>query len=252
MKKILKIAVILVIVLIVVAAVAVHLFLDGAVKKAIERVGPQVTKVDVKLDSVNIVLLSGSGSIKGLVLGNPEGFKSKSSISLGKVSLSLKAMSVLSKKVVIHSIALESPEITFEQSLSGNNLLKLRNNLDSGGGEKEQAKEESSGKKLQVDDFVIKGGKIHVFANLPGLGERSATVPLPIIHVTDLGADSEGITPVELSKRVLTVLLEESAKEAAKAVTDLGKGALILGRDNGTNISGKLGESIGGLLKKKK
>ena len=90
MKKIIKIILILLVVLIIAAALGIHFFLDGAVKKAVETIGPQVTKVDVKLDSVSISILSGSGKIKGLVLGNPEGFKSKSSISLGKVSLGLK------------------------------------------------------------------------------------------------------------------------------------------------------------------
>ncbi len=252
MKKLFKIAVILLIVLIVVGAIAVHFFLDGEVKKAIERIGPKITKVDVKVKTVNIILLSGSGAIKGLVIGNPEGFKSPSSISLGKVKLSLKPTSLLSKKVVIQSIVLEAPEITFEQIMGKNNLLVLRKNLDSAGGDQEQAKEESSAKKLQVDEFAIAGGKIHVLVNLPGIGDKAVTVSLPKIYLKDLGKEGDGITPVELSKKILTVLLEESAKEAARAVTDLASGALILGRDAGTNSSGKITDSIGGFLKKKK
>ena len=259
MKKLIKLIFILLVVVIIAAALAIHFFLDGAVKKAVETIGPQVTKVDVKLDSVGIFILAGSGKIKGLVLGNPEGFKSKSSISLGKVSLALNPTSLLSDKIVVRSIAVESPEITFEQTLSGNNLLALRKGLDSGGGEKEKAKEQTkgqtSGKKLQVDDFLIKGGKIHVFAKLPALGEKTATVSLPEIHLKDLGAGTDGMTPAELLKKVLDVLLSESLKTAEKAVADLAKGAVIMGTNLGTNATGRVGKTLEGvtdLFKKKK
>ena len=263
MKKLIKLIFILLVVVIIAAALAIHFFLDGAVKKAVETIGPQVTKVDVKLDSVGIFILAGSGKIKGLVLGNPEGFKSKSSISLGKVSLALNPTSLLSDKIVVRSIAVESPEITFEQTLSGNNLVALRKGLDSGGGEKEKAKEpakgqtkeQTSGKKIQVDDFLIKGGKVHVFAKLPALGEKTATVSLPEIHLKDLGAGTDGMTPAELSKKVLDVLLSESLKTAEKAVADLAKGAVIMGTNLGTNATGRVGKTLEGvtdLLKKKK
>jgi len=56
------------VVLIVLAALAVHFFLDDAVKRGVETIGPKITKVDVKLDGVSISLLSGSGKIKGLLV----------------------------------------------------------------------------------------------------------------------------------------------------------------------------------------
>ena len=259
MKKLIKIVLILLVVLIIAAALAIHFLLDGAVKKAVETLGPQITKVDVKLDSVSISILSGSGKIKGLVLGNPEGFKSKSSISLGKAGLGLKPASLLSDKIVVRSIVVEAPEITFEQSLKGNNLLTLKKNL---GGDataektqpKEQPKENSAaGKKLQVDDVLITGGKVHV--TVSALGDKSATVSLPPIHFTNLGTGPDGITPAELSKRILSELIEGAVKEGEKTVADLAKGAVIMGGNLGTNATGKIGktlEGVGDLFKKKK
>ncbi len=261
MKKTIKIILILLVVLIIAAALGIHFFFDSAVKKAVETMGPQITKVDVKLDSVSISILSGSGNIKGLVLGNPEGFKSKSSISLGKASLGLKPVSLLSEKIVVRSIVLAAPEITFEQGLKGNNLLTLKKNLGSDAAAekaqpKEQPKEKATGKKLQVDEFIVKSGKIHVFAHLPPpLGEKTATVSLPDIHLKDLGAGTDGITPAELTKKMLDELLAKSIEAAEKAVADLAKGAVIMGGNLGTNATGKIGktlEGVGDLFKKKK
>lgn len=257
MKKIIKIIFILLVVLIIAVVLGVHFFLDGAVKKAVETIGPQITKVDVKLDSVSISILSGSGKIKGLVIGNPEGFKSPSSISLGKASLGLKTTSLLSDKIVIRSIVLEAPEITFEQSLKGNNLLTLQKNLGGDASTKEQPKEQpkeksAAAKKLQVDDVLITGGKIHV--TVSALGGKSATVPLPPIHFTNLGTGADGITPAELSKRILSEIIEGAMKEGEKTVTDLAKGAVIMSGGLATNATGKIGKTldgVGDLFKKK-
>jgi len=255
MKKLIKIAVLLVLLLIIAVALGIHFYLDSAVKKAVEKVGPEVTGVSVKLDSVSILLFAGSTTVKGLVVGNPEGFKSPSSISVAKTKVDIKPSSIFSDKIIINTISIDAPEITFEQNgLIKNNLNELRKKVSSSSppsaGKTEPAKgEKSAGKKLQVDEFIISNGKVHVLANIPGVGEKAMTVPLPLISQKNLGTGPDGITAAELSKIVLDLLLEKSGEEAAKAVTDLGKNSLIMG---GKNISGKITDGVNGLLKKKK
>jgi hypothetical protein len=73
MKKLIIGFSVAVVVLGILGLVAVGLFLDTAVKRGVETVGPMLTKVDVKLDSVNLSLLSGGGKLKGLFVGNPSG-----------------------------------------------------------------------------------------------------------------------------------------------------------------------------------
>jgi len=88
MKKILIRVVIAALVLLIVAVVAISMSLNGAIKKVVETVGPKITKVSVKLDSVNLSILSGSCSLKGFVIGNPEGFKTPEAMSVGLASVS--------------------------------------------------------------------------------------------------------------------------------------------------------------------
>ena len=108
-----------------------RLFLDGAIKRGIETVGPRLAKVEIKLDSVSLSLLSGSGEIKRLLVGNPEGYKTPSAIAVGDASLSLQPGTVFSDKVIIKSIHVQAPEITFETELNmkNNNLNKILANL---------------------------------------------------------------------------------------------------------------------------
>jgi uncharacterized protein involved in outer membrane biogenesis len=260
MQKILIGILIALLVLIVLAALAVRLFLDSAIKKGIETVGPMLTKVEVKLDSVNVKLLTGSGKIKGLVVGNPEGFKTPYAISVGSATLALQPGSLLSDKVISKSINLQAPEITLETDLRNVNLKQILANLDaaSGSEKKESRKPAEPGeakpaKKLQVDDFLITGGKVNV--SLSVLGGRSATVVLPEIHFTDLGKGPDGITPAELTAKVLRAVLDASIKAGSGAATDLGKGTGDLTKDLGKSGAGeasKAAESLGGLFKKKK
>src|SRR5512146_981071 len=82
MKKILVRLILGLVILIILAVLGVGFFLDSIVKKSVETIGPQLTKVDIKLDSVSLHLLTGSGGIKGLVVGNPEGYKTPQAISV--------------------------------------------------------------------------------------------------------------------------------------------------------------------------
>ncbi|HUZ07125.1 MAG TPA: hypothetical protein VMV89_06520, partial [Candidatus Paceibacterota bacterium] len=95
MKKIIWGIVAGLLVLAVIALIVVAVFLDGIVKKGVETVGPKITGVSVKLDEMHIGLLTGSASIKGLVVGNPEGYKAPAAISVGLAEVSVSPLSIM-------------------------------------------------------------------------------------------------------------------------------------------------------------
>jgi hypothetical protein len=148
----------------------------------------------------------------------------------------------------------QAPEITFETDLKGNNLSKIVANLQAatgGSSSGDASAEKKAGKKLQVDDFLITGGKIHV--TVTALGGRSATVPLPEIHLTSLGQGPDGITAAELTKLVLQAVEKEAVQVAAGSVTDLSKDAANLTKGLGKTANGtgtSITKGLGGLFKK--
>src|SRR5262249_23170913 len=159
-----------------------------------------------------------------LLVGNPTGFKSPSAIQVGTASLSLEPKSVFSDKVIIHSINVQQPEITFETDFKGNNLSKILSNVQSatsGADANNTASSKKASKKLQVDDFLISGAKVHV--SVTALGGNSATVTLPEIHLSGLGQGPDGITSAELVKLVLQAIEKEALQASASSVTDLSK-----------------------------
>ena len=258
MKKLFLSVVIVLVVLTVVVVIGVGLFLDSIVKKGMETVGPKITQVSIKVDAVNLSLLNGSAKVKGFVIGNPEGYKTPQAIRIGSAAVGVNPLSVFSDKIVIRSVRVEAPEITFEGGLGGNNLSKIMDNVNAiaknGGPASTNTTAKAGnkpGRKIEVDDFLITGAMVHV--TLTGLGGREMTLPLPDVHLTNLGKDGAGITATDLTRRVLGAITTATIKTVANATTDIGKGVENLGRDAGKTVDqnvDKITKGIGGLLKK--
>ena len=88
--------------------------LDGMVKDAIETYGSQATGTAVRVESVQIVLKDGSGAIRGLTIGNPQGFAAPQAFSLGEIAIQIDLKSLSEEVTVIEQITVQAPEIFFE------------------------------------------------------------------------------------------------------------------------------------------
>jgi uncharacterized protein involved in outer membrane biogenesis len=259
MKKLIIRLVIVAVVLLVVAVVLGAIFLDSIVKKGVVTVGPQITKTELKLEGVSISILSGSGSLKGFVLGNPEGFKSESAINVNKVEVGVKPGSLLGDKVHVTHVRMTAPEITFEvagMNVLANNLSKILENVQAvaSGAEttaKTEPKPSGPARKLQVDEFLLSSAKVKVISS--SFGGKSATVSIPDIHLTNMGTGPDGITAAELTRRVLNEIVPAVITAARNAIGDLSKGAteLLKGAAQGSTGSvDKVTRSVTDLLKK--
>jgi hypothetical protein len=252
MKKLLGLLIIAVVGLIIIGA-ATLFYLGPIVKAGVEKVGPQITKVPVKLDGAHISVFSGNGSLKGFVLGNPEGFKTPEAMKVGTVAISLVPKSVMDKKVIVRSIRIEAPEITYEAGLGGSNIGKVLENIQAIASQEKTASTNTSSKALQVDEFLITGGKINVSATV--LGGRSASLPLPEVRLANLGQGPEGITPAELSAKAFGAVVEAAAKAVAGSALNIGKAASDAAQNIGTDAKDrvkKLGSGVSDLFKSKK
>jgi hypothetical protein len=258
-KKILIVLGLAALVVVVAGLVVTAVFLDGIVKKSVETVGPQIVKVPITLDEVHIGLATGSAKVKGLVIGNPAGYKTPYAISVGLASVGVNPLSILSDKIVIHSVKVESPEISFEGNpLGKNNLGDIMASVNaiakSGGPPATNTTATGAAKpakKIQVDDFLITGAKVHV--SLTGMGGKEMTLPLPDIHLTNLGKGGDGLTPTDLTRAVMSAITSATIKAVASSATDIGKDMENLGKGAGgvvgTNLN-KITKGLGDLFKK--
>jgi hypothetical protein len=68
------------------------------------------------------------------------------------------------------------------------------------------------------------------------------TLPLPDIHLTDLGINDEGLTPAELTKAILKAVTSATVKAVSPSVNNFGMGA--------TEDVDKVKKGLGGLFGK--
>ncbi len=279
MKKIKIILGILVVlfVLFVVAVLIVGAHLGDIVKAGMETAGPKVTQTTLTVDAVNISLLGGSAGVKNLELGNPDGYKAPQALSISNAAVSLVPGSVLSDKIVIHSVEVRGLEVTFEGNpLGDNNLTKIMANVDSFSGSTSAAGTNAPAtaptepaakpagpakpaKTLEVDDFVISGVMVH--ASLTGLVNKDVTLPIPDIHLTGLGTGPEGITAADLTKKVLSQITADTIKTLVSSASGFGKdltneakgavnGVLQNAGGVGSNSLDQVKKGLGGLFGK--
>ena len=244
MKKSLKIAVGILVVL-VLAFAGLELSLDKIVEKAVNAAAPAALGVPVTLQESDVSLVRGKAALKGLHVGNPEGYKTDGLLDLDSISVDVDNSTLLSDTLVVKSIAIEGLVVTYEKGLLNSNLGALIDQLSAGKEEKPEkegeAKEETAekpGKKVIIEKLTIAGSKMNFSitgaAALTGGG--AIPIPLPPITLTDLGKEKEGVTPVEAIQNVLKAILGAAGTAISGAgnligdgVGAVGEGALAVG-----------------------
>jgi hypothetical protein len=243
MKKILLSLVALIVVLVAASLGYLYFSLNSLVKKAVETVGPTITKTDVRLASASLSPFSGSGKLSGFLIGNPEGFKGHFALKLGSIAVSVEKQTLLKEPIVVNSVVINAPEVMLIGTLGGTNLQKLTKNIQSSGSSsKEEKSAPSSSKKFVVKEVVISGAKLHLAAS--ALDQKvSQTIPLPDIHLQNIGTAGKGVSARDVALQIINPLLNEALKQG---VTALGKQGIQQLQNQGIK---ELNKALPGLFK---
>ncbi len=270
MKKKVMIIIGGVVIIIVGLLVAVLLNLGSVIKIVVNTYGPGITKTEVRLSDVDISLLSAQAEIRGFYLGNPGTFKSPKALSVESIYIDVDEKSLTSDPIIIEKIEVIAPEITYEKRGGTDNFQTILNNIKerTEAGKESEAKTEktgegakSEGKKIVIRDVIIRDGRITLATAV--LGGSEITVPLPNIHLTNIGQGAGGTSPAEAAKEIFAALYKKiTAPDMTNVLNDqLKKLGLTLGGTKKavteqTTAAGKeaeqrvkaLGDKIKGLL----
>jgi hypothetical protein len=230
----------------IVCVVALTFFLGRIVTAGVNSFAPKVTQTNVTLASASISPLSGSGTLSGLVIGNPKGWSDGNICSLGKVHVSVAPFSILGDRIVINEVIIDAPEFNYETRLIASNVGDLLKNIEAAvgggkGGGTQPATKDGKPIKFELKKFTLVNGKVRVSG-----GGSAATLPMPPISLTDLGTKEGGITPDQLVLVVMEDVTRSIVSAATKAAIDL--------RNPGAAAEGlkKTGDAIKGLFGGKK
>lgn len=171
--------------------------LDGLVQSAIGKYGSAMTGATVKVSAVKLKATDGQGMLKGLVVGNPAGFKTPYAVKADTIELAVDVASLTKDVVLVKRIAVIAPEVTYEKGDTITNFDAIQKNIAQYLGPSTSS---GPGKKLIVQEFVIRGAKAQVSASF--LNGQTVTVALPDIALRDLGKAKGGLTPGELGLEI--------------------------------------------------
>jgi len=201
-------------------------FLGSVVKAGVNNFAPKLTQTKVELQGAHISPFTGSGSLSGLTVGNPEGWSDNDAISLGKIHVDVQTFSIFGDHIVINEIIIDQPEFHYETKLISSNIKDLLKNIEEFAGNGGEEPETESGEpiKFVVKKFRLTNGKARL-----GVGAGAIPIPLPPISMDDLGVKEGGITPDQLAgavmKNVLGGIVSATGKAALKVGGTVGAGA---------------------------
>jgi hypothetical protein len=259
MKKLLKIGLGTLIVIGLLLTVA-WLSIDYLAKAGIETGGTYALGVKTTVDSVGLGLLSGQAKVSGLMIGNPEGFKTPHLMKTSRMELAVAPGSLFGDTIQVNKFEIDGLDLNMEQLKVGlTNISALLDNINksAGGGDKPKdekaAKDakESGGKKFKVDQIRITNCVAHVQILPIGGAASTLEVKIPEIVLSGVTQDNAGGVAVpELMKRLIPAILA--------AVIEKGKGIIPdadlkrLGNDVASTAqafgagAGKLVNQVGG------
>jgi len=207
--------------------------LDSLVEKTIERIGPEMTGVSVKVKKVALTLADGRGAIDGLVVGNPKGYKEPHAFRLGSIALAIDPASATTNVILIRELTIQAPDMIYEKGAGGSNVEVIQRNVEAyvkanfGSGapaEKGKKADPAQETRFIVEKLQIQNGKVRV----AGMAGRDADIALSPVNLRDVGKSKGGVTGGELasivikqmSEGVIAAAVRGAAKEAAGRVKE--------------------------------
>jgi hypothetical protein len=230
LKKIL-IGVGVLVVIVVILVVIVLKNLDDIVKAVIEKVGTDVTGVDVSVGSVKIKLSEGSAAIRNLRMANPPGYSDEPMIDFGELSLKADF-----ENSVIEKINVVSPHFQFEQKGATSNFQEVQKNIEKRSEGKPEEEEEPVEKKevveeeptvIQIDLFEIKDARVTFISDLEDEPKELIIESLPFKNLKGTGEEIAQQLMSQLVKQIIKEVTNEFIKkEVHKAIGDEAGGLL--------------------------
>ena len=218
LKKILLVSCTSILILILV----IYLSLGYIVKNAVETVVPRITGTPVKMESFSFSILTGKVKMKNFIIGNPKEFNTEYAFRLSSLDFDINMDTLLSKKIVIDEIRIDGTQIIYELGFNTSNLSEIKSNIDKfvKGDKQKEAKTETSkkageGKKIQINNFYFNGASVSLSAVL--LQGQKATMPIPDIHLKDIGKDEKGASTGEVADEIFTAIYASIGKVAGSA-----------------------------------
>jgi len=202
--------------------------IDLIVRVALEHWGPDVMGAKVEVSEVRISPRDGLGAVRGLEIGNPPGFSAPRAARFGEIRVALEPSTLLSDVIVVHELAVESAQVTYERGDKTTNLDAIQKRIESyakgpggaGGNDAQRAKK----RRFVIERLAIR--KARVLMTTRGLGGQGLAFDLPDVELRDVGKRQGGVTASEAAALVASTLQQKIALRVLTNAEALRRGGL--------------------------
>ncbi len=247
MKKMVRRLIFVVVGLLVILSVGWYFFLNSVVRRGAEAIVPVITGSEFKLESVSVSPFSGTGTLRGVRVRNPEGFSTEDALTAQTVSFDVALSSLFSDELVINRLQIENPHMTYELATDGRtNIGEIQRSIERFKGT------DKASRPVTIKQFDMTGGQVSLSAS--ALAGRRVTSRIPDVHMTDIGTGGEGSSLGQVAEyvfdsvaqavRAAIVGVRDDLPAEAKNIADQAQKAL---EDGGEALRGVI-EGIGDLL----
>lgn len=172
------------------AAVAIlglgaFLWLDSIVVSSTETIGTDLTGTAVRVDGASVSPFSGTGTIRGFRVANPDGYGRDYAVQVEAISVDLDVASLWSDPTLVEEIIVEEPVLNLARQGGEINLREIPQNVN-----RASETESSSKGTLMVEHFLMEEGAVDLYVEAGG--ERSVQAGLPSVEMQDVGAGEGG------------------------------------------------------------
>ena len=193
---------------------------ETIVKNVVHKYGTQIVGTDVSLEGFNLSIFKGEAKVEKIVIANPKGYTTPHFISLDGVSVKVDMDSVWTDTIIIDSIVVDKPSLSYEIiSLTQNNVKEIQDNITKNTATAKQAedeevkkateegKKETSGKKVIIKNLQIKSGEI-----IAAVAGGDVVVPLPDVNMKNIGAAKKGNSVAEIISKIMNQILKIASR----------------------------------------
>jgi len=195
-------------------------FLGSLVTKGVNRYGPSIMHVPLKLEMARLSPFSGEGTLSGLLIANPPGWEGDRAVAIGSIHIAVVPSSIFGDHIVVKEVEIKKPQFVYETKVVSSNigdLLKGMNEAESSGATGQATTKSGRPMKFEVRHLTLIDGTITL-----GVGPAAIKLPMPPISLTDLGTREGGITSDQLALAVMRSVASNIAGTTAQAVGKLG------------------------------
>jgi hypothetical protein len=221
MKKLLKIAVVLVLLLVVLAGVIGYLVyrnLDEILRFSTEKGLQYALQVPATVGGAEVNLNEQWVELRDITIPNPEGYKTSHAMKFGVIRAEIDAASFRTNERRVKLVLVSGPDISFEQKLRTSNIQQLLDNVSRLAGTAEEEPpppvDPETEPKLLIDMVRIEDMVVRFtlpVANVIASDKGNATMKVATTEIKDFGGGKQ-MTPAESLQMFMAVILETVIK----------------------------------------